>query len=110
LTQEFLLSPDKPKYKTMASTEGIFISSTAKYPERAMQMINWMLQRKENYLFCIYGVEGKDYTMTNGRIQLINKDNFWYEWMFRNLNYMEFPDNVSQPEVEVMKWRSRGNR
>jgi ABC-type glycerol-3-phosphate transport system substrate-binding protein len=88
LTQEFLLSPDKPKYKTMAGTEGIFISSTAKYPERAMQMINWMLQRKENYLFCIYGVEGKDYTMTNGRIQLINKDNFWYEWMFRNLNYM----------------------
>ncbi len=100
---EFVIAPEKPRYKTMASSEGIFIGSTAKYPERAMMMLNWMLQSKENYLFCIYGVDGKDYTMENGRIKLINQDSLWYEWMFRNLNYMEFPDNVSDEFIESFK-------
>lgn len=102
-TEEFLLSPDKPKYRTMASTEGIFISPTAKHPEKAVQMIDWMLKSKENYLFCIYGVESKDYIMRDGRIKLLNRDSLWYEWMFRNLNYMEFTDNVSDEFIASFK-------
>ena len=61
-----------------------------------MQMINWMLKSKENYFFCIYGVEGKDYIMKDGRIKLINQDSLWYEWMFRNRNYQMFTPDVDQ--------------
>jgi putative aldouronate transport system substrate-binding protein len=101
--QEFLLAPEKPHYKMVSSSEGLFIGSTAKYPERAMMMLNWMLKSQDNYDFCIYGVEGKDFTISGDTVKLINTDSLWYEWMFRNLNYMKFPDNVTPEFIQAFK-------
>ncbi len=100
-TVEFLLAPEKPKYKTIATTEILCIGATAKYPERAMMMLNWMLKSKENYMFSIYGVEGKDFKIEGGtNLVLLTKDSFWYEWMFRNMNYMMFPNTVTPEFIE----------
>lgn len=101
--QEYLLASEKTKYRSMASTETIFIGITAKYPERAMQMLNWMFKDQEHYLFSLYGVADKDYKIENGIIKTINQDALWYEWMFRNQNYMVFPDTVSQEFVDTFK-------
>jgi len=97
---EFLLAPEKPKYKTIATTEILCIGATAKHPERAMMMLNWMLKSKENYMFSIYGVEGKDFAIEGGELKLLTKDAFWHEWMFRNANYMMFPNTVTSEFVD----------
>ncbi len=100
---EYLLSPEKPKYKWLSSTEIIVISPTAKYPDRAMQMINWFLASKENYMFAIYGVEGQDYKMEGDRISQLTTDSLWYEWMFRNREYVQFPTTVTDDFIKVYK-------
>lgn len=101
--KEYLLAPEKPNYKFLASTEVICISPTAKYPDRSVMFFDWMYKNQDNYLFCLYGVKDKDYTIENGRIKQINTDALFYEWMFRNLNYMLFTDSVDDSFIASFK-------
>ncbi len=99
----YMLGADKPKYITTPGNEVICISSTSKYPERAMMFLNWIYQSKDNYNFALYGVNDKDYKMENNRLKLLTNDVFFYEWMFRNVNYMEFPDTVDDDFINTYK-------
>lgn len=106
----YMLGADKPKYITTPGNEVICISATSKYPERAMMFLNWMYKSKENYTFALYGVEGKDYQMENNRLKLLTNDVFFYEWMFRNINFMEFPDTVDDKFIATYKdWDNGAN-
>lgn len=100
---EYLLAPEKSSYKTMASTEIICIGATSKYPDRAMQLLNWIYKSKDNYNMFIYGVKGKDYKIENGRIVQLTNDTFFPEWMFRNINMMSFPTTVDDKFINIFK-------
>lgn len=100
--REYYLSPDKPKYIAAPSNEAYMIPAEAPHPERAMQFMNWILQSKEHYNFIIYGVEGKDYRIENGKIKLLTNDQFMYEWMWRNKNYFMPTTNVDDSVVRDM--------
>ncbi len=105
--EEYLLAPEKPKFITTPGNEMLCISSTSRNPERAMMFLNWIYKSKDNYMFTIYGVKDKDYKLENNRMIQISKDTLFYEWMFRNINYMEFPDSVS--EEFIKKYRTWDN-
>lgn len=100
--REYYLSPGKPKYITAPSNEAYMIPAAAENPERAMMFMNWILKSKENYMFIIYGVEGKDYELDNGKIRLLTNDQLLYEWMWRNKNYFTAPTNVEDDVIEDM--------
>ena len=100
--REYYLSPDKPKYITAPSNEAYMIPSAAANPERAMKFMNWILQSKENYMFIIYGVEGKDYELKDGKIRLLTNDQLMYEWMWRNKNYFTPPSIVDDEVIDDM--------
>jgi len=100
--REYYLSPDKPKYITAPSNEAYMIPAAAENPERAMRFMNWILKSKENYMFIIYGVEGKDYELDNGKIRLLTNDQLMYEWMWRNKNYFTAQTNVEDEVIEDM--------
>ncbi|MBM7567757.1 ABC transporter substrate-binding protein [Paenibacillus sacheonensis] len=100
--REYYLSPDKPKYIVAPSNEAYMIPVDAVHPERAMQFMNWILQSKEHYNFIIYGVEGKDYRIENGKIKLLTNDQFMYEWMWRNKNYFMATTSVDDSVVQDM--------
>lgn len=100
--REYYLSPDKPKYIMAPSNEAYMIPVKAPNPERAMQFMNWILQSKEHYNFIIYGVEGKDYRIENGKINLLTNDQFMYEWMWRNKNYFMPTTSVDDSVVKDM--------
>ena len=59
------------------------IPVTSKAPERAMMWMNWIYKSKENYDFHL-------------------KDNMFYEWMFRNVNYMAFPDWYGKDSADMV--------
>lgn len=101
--KSYLLAPDKPKYIEAPGNECIFISSTGKYHDRAMMFLNWIYKSKDNYLFTVYGVKDKDYKIENNRINKLNNDDLFYEWMFRNVNYMEFPGYVDDAYITQYK-------
>jgi putative aldouronate transport system substrate-binding protein len=100
--REYYLAPEKPKYIIAPSNEAYMIPTAAKNPERAMMLMNWILKNKENYNFIIYGVEGKDYQLENGKIKLLTNDQLMYEWMWRNKNYFTAATNVDDTVVEDM--------
>lgn len=100
--REYYLAPEDPKYITAPSNEAYMIPAAAKNADRAMMFMNWILKSKENYTFIIYGVEGKDYQLENGKIKLLTNDQLMYEWMWRNKNYFTAPTNVDDKVVEDM--------
>lgn len=99
--QNYLLAPEKPKYITAAGGEVLCIPYTAPNPAGAMKFLNWLYSSPENYTFCLYGVEGVDYQIVDGRIERLISDELFYEWMFRNKNYQMFAPDVPQEYIDL---------
>ncbi|MDR2505041.1 MAG: ABC transporter substrate-binding protein [Oscillospiraceae bacterium] len=106
----YLLAPEKPRYINATGGEVLCIPYSAKNPEGALKFLAWLWGSKENYMFCLYGEEGKDWELNeNGRLVLLSNtakgDGYFYEWMFRNFNYKVFSDGISDEYIdEYMHW------
>ncbi|MCL1964560.1 MAG: ABC transporter substrate-binding protein [Firmicutes bacterium] len=97
---EYFISPEKPRYIEYASNEAMSIPTYCKDPARVMMYLNWTLASQDNYNFLLFGVEGKDYTIDeNGRMNRNVQDDLIYEWMWRNNNYIIYPNTVSDEYI-----------
>lgn len=109
--KSYLLAPEKPRYITAAGGEAICIPHSAPNPAGAMKFLNWFYASQENYLFAIYGVEGTDYEIVDGRINRLITDELFYEWMFRNQNYQLFSPEEDAGFIETYKhWDDNAKR
>lgn len=99
----YLLAEEKPRYVTAAGGEVLGMPVNAPNPDGAMKFINWIYKSQDNYLFALYGVEGKDYEIVDGRIKKLTSSEFFYEWMFRNQNYQLFGPEVAQASTDQYK-------
>lgn len=99
----YLLKADAPHYVTACGGEVLCIPYSAANPAGALKFLNWMYSSQENYLFCLYGNEGENYTVTDGRIELADPafEGYFYEWMFRNANYTMFPTTISDEYIKT---------
>ena len=68
--KSYLLNPTADKYITACGGEVLCVPYSAKNPAGAMKFLNWLYKSQENYLFALYGPEGENYTVENGRIAL----------------------------------------
>ena len=70
--------------------------------ENWMRFFDWMYASEENYLFCMYGVEGKDWKYAeDGSIERLTQESFFYEWMCGTMLYKEFSDKYDADEVQA---------
>ncbi len=104
----YLLAPEKPRYINATGGEVLCIPYSAKNPEGALKFLAWLWSSQENYMFCLYGEEGKDWELNaDGRLVLLSNtargDGYFYEWMFRNYNYKVFTEGVSDEYIETYK-------
>lgn len=97
----YLLAKEKPRYITSTGGEVLCVPITAPNPEGAIRFLNWLYLSQENYLFALYGVEGKDYEIVDGRLNRISTNDFFYEWMFRNQNYQLFTPDIDQDYIDT---------
>ena len=97
----YLLKPEADHYVTACGGEVLCVPYSAENPEGAMKFLNWMYSSQENYLFCLYGNEGENYDIVDGRIQLKDPafEGYFYEWMFRNANYTLFTTDVADEYI-----------
>ncbi len=100
----YLLAPEKPRYINATGGEVLCIPYSSTNPDGALKFLKWMWSNQENYMFCLYGEEGKDWAYDeNGRLTLISEtargDGFFYEWMFRNSHYQKFGPDVSDEYI-----------
>ena len=106
--KNYLLAPEKPRYINATGGEVLCIPYSAKNPEGALKFLAWLWGSQENYLFCLYGEEGKDWKLDeNGRLVTLSEtargDGYFYEWMFRNANYQVFGEGVSDEYIETYR-------
>ena len=99
----YLLAPEKHKFITSAGGEALFVPNTAANPAGAVKFLNWLYSDVSHYRLAIFGVEGKDYVIENGRIAPVGDTlpELFYEWMFDNTNYKVFSKDVSQDYVDT---------
>lgn len=106
--KNYLLAPEKPRYINATGGEVLCVPYSAKNPEGALKFLAWLWGSQENYLFCLYGEEGKDWQLDeNGRLVTLSEtargDGYFYEWMFRNANYQVFSEGVSDEYIEMYR-------
>lgn len=101
--KSYLLSEEKPKYINAAGGEVLCIPHSAPNPEGAMKFLNWIYKSIDNYNMAIYGIEGKDFNIVDGRIERINTNDFFYEWMFRNKNFKMFGKETDEEFINKYK-------
>lgn len=100
---EYLFNPDLPRYIDRPGNELVYITPYSRNPERTMQFLDWIYASQENHDLFIYGVEGKDYVIDeDGRLEQINTDPLFYEWMWRVTDYMRFPAELDQRAIDQM--------
>lgn len=87
---EYLLNPDKLKYKQMVVTDVFYIASQSKNPDRVVQFLNWVYENQDNYDFMVNGVKDKDFKEVGDKIEKINTEELWPAWMLYNKNYAKF--------------------
>lgn len=55
-----------------------------------VRFFDWMYASKENYMLCLYGVEGQDWQYReDGSVETLTQDAFFYPWMHQTLFYDE---------------------
>lgn len=98
----YLLNPEGEHYVTACGGEVLCVPYSAANPAGAMKFLNWMYASQDNYLFCLYGAEGENYTVVDGRIELADPtfEGYFYEWMFRNANYTMFTSNIADEYID----------
>ncbi|OUS75866.1 hypothetical protein B1748_15680 [Paenibacillus sp. MY03] len=87
---EYLLNPEKPRYKQMVVTDVFYVAAQSKHADRAVQFLNWVYENQSNYDFMINGVKDKDFKEVGDKIEKINNDELWPAWMLYNKTYAKF--------------------
>lgn len=101
----FLNRGDRPKINTQMWNTAWLVSSGAKDVDRYVMLFNYMQKNQENIDFLTYGVEGKDYTVSDGIIERTTTDNLFDGWMLENKYFMRYDKSASEETIEeYMHW------
>lgn len=91
----FPLYPDKLSARTSILEGGIVISSISQNAERVLMFVEWLNTAQENYDALMYGINGKDYILREGKVDIpegIKLADSFYGWgwrpAFRNIGLM----------------------
>ena len=72
--------------------------------EGYVKLINLLQSSQEWVDFILYGVEGKDYTLSDdGVVKPINTDTLFETWLPDNINFRRWPDYVTDEQIETYK-------
>ncbi|MCR5735485.1 MAG: ABC transporter substrate-binding protein [Lachnospiraceae bacterium] len=101
--KSYILDPEQDKYITACGGEVLCVPYSAQNPIGAIKFVNWLYTSKDNYNFALYGPEGENYTIEDGRIVLNDPafGGYFYEWMFRNVNYQMFTTDVTDEFIDT---------
>lgn len=109
-TREYLLSPEKPKFKLLFHNTNWVVPENSEVADRVMMVCNFMQSNVENIRFAAYGVEGTDYKLVGDKVERINKDELLPQWMMFNIHYPIFTSDVPDEFINVYKSWDEGAR
>lgn len=83
------------------------VSSAAQdQAEDYMRLFNWIYSSHDNFMFCMYGVEGVDweYAEDGKTVNLLTSDTFFYDWMHNTTAYMDTTAYDPADLEEYLHW------
>jgi len=111
IVETVYLEPAK-RFMFSAGDNMLAVPSTSKHPNEAVALINWIKKSQENYDLWSYGVEGINYKLVDGAVDLNGiADNDKYNtnvWMWNDISLARFSANYPKSDIETLKtWDSQ---
>ncbi|MGI5856398.1 MAG: ABC transporter substrate-binding protein [Candidatus Merdivicinus sp.] len=106
-----LLEPET-RHIYMAGDNMLAVPSTSKHVNEAVAFINWFKKDQENYDLWSYGVEGTNYTLTDGAVDVsaTAEANIYSmnTWMWNDIRLARFSANYPKEDIETLKTWDEG--
>lgn len=103
--KEYLINPEKPKYRLFFWGTNYLFPVTSKNADRAMMFINYSQKSTENIDFLAYGVKDKDYKLVGDKIERITTEELVPEFTMWNINLSRFTTKYPDEFIErYKKW------
>jgi putative aldouronate transport system substrate-binding protein len=102
----------KTRYILSAGDNMLAVPSTSKHINEAVALINWFKKDQANYDLWSYGVEGVNYKLVDGAVDVsstpdANKYNA-NVWMWNDMRLARFSTNYPKQDIETLKsWDSQ---
>lgn len=101
--KSYVLYPDKFAQRTSPLLNSMVVCSSSQHVERLLMFYEWLNSSQENYNLFMYGLEGKNYNMKDGKVIPIQSDKasdlFW-KTPFRNANLDMPTDNETRESID----------
>lgn len=99
------------RYIFSAGDNMLAVPSTSKHVNEAVALMNWIKKDQKNYDLWSYGVEGVNYKLTDGAVNVsgISDENKYNTnvWMWNDLRLARFSTNYPKKDIETLKsWDS----
>lgn len=93
---------DQEKVKNKDYDWGVAISAAdEENVPRWLDLFNWMYKDQDNFNFCVYGVEGKDYEVKeDGTINKLTSDSFIDSWFISAIPYNVYDTSITQETIQ----------
>lgn len=99
----YLLNPDKPKYVATNAFDLLSIGAKSQNVDRAVMFLNWVYSKQENYDLFSYGIENKNFTIKDKRIEYSTDNRYSpINWAWYNVNLVRFGVNDRQESIDTL--------
>jgi putative aldouronate transport system substrate-binding protein len=102
----FMLFPDKVAQRVSPTDMAIIIPSTAKYPEKTLEFLEWVQSNQENYDLLMYGISGKNYSLYGDQLKTISGDYFGWQCSSAFWNFDFFRTIIDYKPTDKEKYKN----
>ncbi|QHT62977.1 ABC transporter substrate-binding protein [Paenibacillus lycopersici] len=100
------LEPSK-RYIFSAGDNMLAVPSTSKHVKEAVELMNWIKKDQANFDLWSYGVEGTNYKLTDGAVDLsgiADADKYNTNvWMWNDIRLARFSSNYAKADIDELK-------
>ena len=107
---EIYLNPDDTRYIVQGFENSLGLLAGGQNPNEAVDFLNWVRSSQENHDLVCYGVEGRNYELTeDGRLDFSNIDpemrfaTYMPYWCFNDIRFARYSKYLSDEYVENLK-------
>jgi len=95
---------DGPKWLGGVGGNAVYLTPLSEHGDRVVQFWSWILTSQQNFDVFTYGVESVDFELAGDRVSFLTDYAARFPgWMFRNMNFLRFNEEVSNAYIEAVR-------
>jgi putative aldouronate transport system substrate-binding protein len=92
------------KYIANNGGNALYLTSVSKHADKVVQFWSWVFSSQENFDLYNYGIEGVNYELKDNRVAFLDDGYTTFPgWMFKNMNFLRFPEGITDEYIDRMK-------